>query len=119
MTRITESDIEEFTIELLERSSYQYLYGPDIAPNGDTPERKTFEDVLLVDRLRMAVGRINPNIPESAREDVIKQILRINSPELILNNESFHRMLTEGIKVIGSSQILTKIPIKSPLNHHF
>ncbi len=99
MARITESDIEGFTIELLEKSGYQYLYGPDIAPDGDTPGRKTFEDVLLIDRLRIAVGRINPNIPKSAREDTIKQILRINSPELITNNEAFHRMLTEGIKV--------------------
>ena len=30
MTRITESAIEEFAIELLEKSGYQYLYGPDI-----------------------------------------------------------------------------------------
>jgi hypothetical protein len=34
-----------------------------------------------------------------AREDAIKQIQRLNSPELIANNEAFHRMLTEGIKV--------------------
>ncbi|MCK5673440.1 MAG: hypothetical protein KAH95_08680, partial [Spirochaetales bacterium] len=27
------------------------------------------------------------------------QIQRLNSPELIANNEAFHRMLTEGIKV--------------------
>jgi len=33
------------------------------------------------------------------RGDAIKQILRLNSPELIANNEAFHRMLTEGIKV--------------------
>jgi len=45
------------------------------------------------------VGRINPAIPADAREEAIKQILRLNSPELIANNEAFHRMLTEGIKV--------------------
>jgi len=53
----------------------------------------------LLDRLRASVGRINPQIATSAREDAIKQIQRLNSPELIANNEEFHRMLTEGINV--------------------
>ena len=97
--RITESDIEEFAIELLEKQGYRYIYAPDIAPDSDTPERNRFEDVLLLDRLRTAVSRINLKIPPDAREDAIKQIQRLNSPELIANNEAFHRMLTEGIKV--------------------
>lgn len=99
MTKMTESAIEEFTIELLEKSGYQYIYAPEIAPDSATPERKTFDEVLLLERLKKAVGRINPTIPADAREDAIKQILRLNSPELIANNEAFHRMLTEGIKV--------------------
>jgi len=97
--KITESTIENFAIELLEKQGYQYIYAPDIAPDSDTPERKTFEDVLLLERLQTAVGRINPTIPADIREDAIKQIQRLNSPELIANNEAFHRMLTEGIKV--------------------
>lgn len=96
---ITESSIEQFAIELLEKQGYQYLYGPDIAPDSETPERQSFDDVILLDRLRSAVARINPTVPIDAREDAIKQILRLNSPELITNNETFHRMLTEGIKV--------------------
>ncbi len=61
MTRITESAIEEFAIELLEKSGYQYVYAPNIAPDSDTPERARFEDVLLLERLRKAVGRITQN----------------------------------------------------------
>nr|WP_207640822.1 type I restriction endonuclease subunit R [Desulfitibacter alkalitolerans] len=99
MNRITENVIEEFAIELLEKSGYQYIYAPDIAPDSDAPERQSFEDVLLLEHLKTAIGRINPKIPTDAREDAIKQIQRLNSPELITNNEAFHRMLTEGIKV--------------------
>lgn len=99
MKRITESDIEEFTIDLLENLGYHYIYAPDIAPDSDSPERESFEDVLLLERLQNAVGKINPKIPAEAREDALKQIQRLSSPELIANNESFHRMLTEGIKV--------------------
>jgi hypothetical protein len=61
MTRITESSIEEFAIELLEKSGYQYLCAPDIASDSDTPERNRFEDVLLLERLQSAVGRITQN----------------------------------------------------------
>ena len=99
MERITENDIETYAIELLEKLGYQYIYGPDIAPDSETPERERFEDVLLLERLRSAVARINPSIPADVREEAIKQVQRLNSPELIANNEAFHRMLTEGIKV--------------------
>ena len=97
--KLTESEIETFAIELFERLGYQYIYAPSIAPDSDTLERERFEDVLLLDRLRTAVARINPAIPFDVREEAIKQIQRLNSPELIANNEAFHRMLTEGIKV--------------------
>ena len=65
MTRITESSIEEFAIELLKKSSYQYVYATDIAQDSDTPERNRFEEVLLLERLQSAVGRITQNKAKS------------------------------------------------------
>ena len=50
--KITESAIEEFAIDLLEKQGYQYIYAPDIAPDSETPERSSFEDVLLLERLK-------------------------------------------------------------------
>ncbi|MBU0698197.1 MAG: DEAD/DEAH box helicase, partial [Proteobacteria bacterium] len=97
--KITESEIETFAVDLLESSGYQYIYGPDIAPDSDTPERSSFEDALLLERLQTAVRRINPSLPAAVIEDAIKQIQRIHSPQLIANNETFHRLLTEGVKV--------------------
>ena len=38
MTRLTESAIEEFAIQLFEELGYQYIYAPDIAPDGDQAE---------------------------------------------------------------------------------
>ena len=99
MTRITENTIEEFAIKLLEHLGYQYIYAPDIAPDTATPERATYEEVLLLGRLEKAIRRINPSIPYDTQTEALKEIQRINSPELLTNNEAFHRMLTEGIKV--------------------
>ena len=99
MSRITENVIEEFCIELLEKQGYEYIYAPDIAPDSDNPLRSSFEEVLLFNRLSDAVARINSTIPHDAQQEAIKEIVRIHSPELLTNNESFHRMLTEGVKV--------------------
>ena len=84
--KITESAIEKFAIELLEKKGYQYIYAPDIAPDLSAcdmpapcrgtmhraPTRQSFEDVLLIAHLKTAVGRINPSIPTDIREDAIK-----------------------------------------------
>jgi type I restriction enzyme R subunit len=124
-TKITESAIETFAIELLEKCSYQYIYAPSIAPDSETPERESFEDVLLIERLRTAVGRINPTVPADIRENAVKQIQRLNSPELIANNEAFHRLLTEGIKVTfrknGHSRgdLVWLVDFKNPENNDF
>lgn len=99
MTKLTESTLETFAIEQLEQMGYQYLYTPGISLDEEKPERSSYEDVLLLGRLREAVRRINPDIPDEIREEAIKTIQRIGSPDLIANNESFHRMLTEGISV--------------------
>lgn len=106
--RITENTIEDFAIKLLERLGYDYIYAPNIAPDlpvrgtqtgGTNPERSSYEEVLLTGRMAKAVRRINPTVPAEAQQEAIKEIQRIHSPELLTNNESFHRLLTEGIKV--------------------
>ncbi|NUN09073.1 MAG: type I restriction endonuclease subunit R [Ignavibacteriaceae bacterium] len=123
--KITESEIESYAIALLERHRYGYIYGPDIAPDSETPERASFGEVVLTDRLRSAVARINPSVPSGELEEAIKQVSRINSPELIANNETFHRMLTEGIKIdyqkggYTRGDIVWLIDFENPENNDF
>jgi len=125
MTRITENTIESFAIELLEKLGYAYIYAPDIAPDSENPERESFEQVLLVQRLQNAVRKINPSIPAAAQSEAIKEIQRIASPELLANNETFHRLLTEGIpvskRVDGDDRgdRVWLIDFKNPQNNEF
>jgi type I restriction enzyme R subunit len=125
MTRITENSIEEFAIELLDKLGYEYIYAPNIAPDGETPERETYEQVLLVGRLQNAVKRINKSIAADAQAEAIKEIQRIASPELLANNEAFHRLLTEGIpvskRVDGDDRgdRVWLIDFKNPYNNDF
>lgn len=99
MTKITENNIEDFTIALLEELGYDYIYAPDIGPDSNHPERASYEEVLLSRRMSAAVKRINPTIPQDAQDEALKEVHRIHSPELLTNNESFHRLLTEGVYV--------------------
>jgi type I restriction enzyme R subunit len=125
MVKITESAIEKVAIEGLEALGYLYLYGPDIAYDGDTPERESYDQVLLLSRLKKAIGRINSSIPNNTQLEAIKEIQRIASPELLTNNESFHRLLTEGIpvtkRVDGNDRgdRVWLLDFKNPYNNEF
>ena len=99
MTKLLESDIEQMAINLLKAKRWEYLYGPDIAPDGETPMRVAFDEVVLREKLERAVVRLNPSIKEEVRDEAIKTVLRIASPDTLANNEEFHRLLTEGVPV--------------------
>ncbi|MBE0513419.1 type I restriction endonuclease subunit R [Sulfurimonas sp.] len=99
MTKITENEIELFAIELLERLGFEYIYAPNIAPDSQTPMRESFEDVILKDKLQNALIAINPTLEYDLIEYAIKQCQRLRSTELLRDNETFHKVLTEGITV--------------------
>lgn len=98
-TKLTESAIETLAIQQLELQGYSYLHGSVIAPDGPAPERSSYGDVILEERLRAAVRRINPKLPSLECDAAVKDVLRISSPELLVDNEASHRLLTEGVPV--------------------
>lgn len=59
----TEDDIEAYNLELLDALGYGYKHGYILEPEGAGPERQSFSEVLLKDRLTQALARINPHIP--------------------------------------------------------
>lgn len=95
---ITENEIEEMALETLSNNlGYEIAFGPDTV-DCENPER-THAEVILSSRLRDAINRINQKIPEEAREEAYKKVMRIASTELLASNEAFHVMLTDGIDV--------------------
>jgi len=101
MNPLDEAQLEIAVCDWLkaEPLGWQYAHGPEIAPDGDTPEREDWGDVVLAGRLRDALQRINPSIPGEAIEEAMRQVLRPESPSLIENNRRFHQMLTDGVDV--------------------
>ncbi|HEY9866695.1 MAG TPA: type I restriction endonuclease subunit R [Candidatus Obscuribacterales bacterium] len=99
MAFTTEDEIELYNLELLENLGYNYRNGHDIEPEGQHPERESFSDILLKDRLKNAIAKLNPDIPLEAREEAFKQVITLSAPDLLNNNETFHKYLTEGIDI--------------------
>lgn len=95
----TESTVEEAALEVFAALGYTILHGPNIAPGEMFAERSSYQDVVLVDRLRAALTRINPTIPAAAIEEAIRKLLRSESPTLEENNRRFHRLLVDGVSV--------------------
>ena len=97
---ITEDHVEEATLQILKDDlGYNYIYGPDISHDGKTPQRKSYQEVVLVEKLKDALQKINPDIPKEARDEAVKKVLRTSSPKQILDNQHFHKLLTDGVPV--------------------
>lgn len=97
--QFNESTIEEAAISWFQELGYEYLTGPDIAPGEPAAERDSFGDMVLAERLRRAIDRLNQDIPTEAREEALRKVLRPESPSLIANNRAFHAMLRDGVPV--------------------
>jgi type I restriction enzyme R subunit len=115
MTNFTESEIEIFSLDELKDLGFSYIPGPSIAPDaeafqgfwvgepaspyGGPEKRATYGDVVLKHTLEQVIHRLNPAVPETARQEALKATLSVFSPQLIDANESFQKMLAEGVPV--------------------
>jgi len=97
----TESVVEEATLAWLQALGYGVLHGPDIAAGEPAAERSdsNYRDVLLEQRLRKALARLNPDLPPDAIEDAFRKLTRADAPSLVERNRVVHRMLVEGVAV--------------------
>lgn len=95
---ITENEIEDIALSYLQGLGYTYQLGTVISPDGEHPERQ-YNEVVLVTRLRDAIDKLNPTLSQDAKEDALKKVLRTESPNALINNEHFHRYLTDGVDV--------------------
>ena len=96
---VTESTVESAALEWFRELGYAVLHGPEMGPEGLFTERTSYSDVVLVDRLGQAVAKLNPRIPENARKEAVRKLLRSEHPTLIQNNRRFHRYIVDGVPV--------------------
>ncbi|HEC57421.1 MAG TPA: type I restriction endonuclease subunit R [Candidatus Syntrophoarchaeum butanivorans] len=96
---IDEQTLEKATMDWLKDLGYEVAFGPDISPGGERQERDNHSDVILLERLRYSLERINRKVPDEAIEEAIHRILNISSPNIENANREFHLMLRNGVRV--------------------
>lgn len=96
---MTEDQLEQEALGWFTDVGYTHVHGPNIAPDGEAPERGDYRQVVLADRLRRAIASLNPAIPPAARDDALKQVLDLGVPSLLAANRRFHQLLIGGVPV--------------------
>ncbi len=99
MHNFTEYQLEHAALEWFKDLGYEIIFGPDIALDGDKPERRDYASPILENRLRDALVTINKKIPAGAIEEALRKITIPEHPSLIVNNRNVQKMITDGIDV--------------------
>jgi type I restriction enzyme R subunit len=96
---LNETALEKAILDLFGELGYQTAHGPAIGPNGETPQRASYAEVILSDRLRASLKRINPGLPADALDAATKTITRSEGGTLLEENRRFHAFLVDGVAV--------------------
>lgn len=96
---MTEDQLEQQCLEWFAEGGWEIAHGPDLAPEGEAPERADYRQVLLLADLEAAIHRINPHLPQSAVEQAVAVVRKPESLDVVVSNRAFHRLLLDGVPV--------------------
>ena len=96
---LSESTVEAVALDWLAALGWTVAHGPEIAPGTPAAERADYGRVVLTNRLRYALARLNPDLPDDALGDALRRLTRPAGATLEARNRDFHRMLVAGVTV--------------------
>ena len=99
MSNFAESDVEQAALDWLEGLGWHVAHGPDIAPESAGAERADYGRVVLEQRLRDALARLNPDLPAEALDDAFRKLTQPEGVMPEVRNRAFHRMVVDGVTV--------------------
>ena len=114
MALITEDHLEQQCLEWFKELGYAYAFAPNLAPDGTSPERTDFRQVILTGHLRSALQRLNLGVPASTIESALLQLANPNVPGLLASNRNFHRWMTQGLPITtmdGDQQVGIRLKV--------
>lgn len=102
------------------------LYG-EWASGASSEGRETDHEVVLVRRLKAALARLNPTVPEAALDQAVEELTRDRSKMVPVNaSQEFYRLLKDGVKValpdshgVVSPEIVRVIDWRDPAANEF
>ena len=96
---LTELLLEQQCLQWFQDNGWTSAFGPDIAHDGQTPERANYREVVLTQRLARSLARLNPQAPATVIDEAIQRLVKLDHPIPEQRNRDFHRLLLSGLKV--------------------
>jgi type I restriction enzyme, R subunit len=91
--------VERPALDWLRLAGWGLVHGAELSPDSPNGERKIWSDVVLIERLRRAVARINPKLPPEAVQRVCELAVTGTSPSPIEDHRGFHELLLSGVPI--------------------
>ena len=98
MAWLSESVVEQATLDWFRALGYDVVGGPDMPP-GPQALRQSYADAFFPSVVRSALARLNPRLPDEALDDAFRKLTRPDGPTLEARNRAFHRMAVDGVTV--------------------
>ena len=99
MSDLTESVVEQAALSWLEGLGWDVVHGPDVAPEAAGAERADYGRVVLEQRLRDALTRLNADLPAEALDDAFRKLTNPEGVSLEVRNRAVHRMVVNGVPI--------------------
>ena len=99
MVGLSEADVEELTLDCLRQLGWAVAHGRDLTPDVAGAERENYGQVILAGRLQAVLERLNPGLPDEARQDAARKLIRPAGATLEARNRAFHHMVVDGVGV--------------------
>ena len=96
---LNENDIEQLTLQQLQSLDWEYRYGKDLPVHEGEFARSNLSGVVFIEQLREAVRKLNPELPESAVDSVVKSATKSDIGDLVVRNQAFYKLLRDGVRV--------------------
>ncbi|TAK35684.1 MAG: type I restriction endonuclease subunit R [Chloroflexota bacterium] len=97
--RLVQKTFADYLENILGWESVYAHNAETFGPNG-TLGRANEREVVLVRDLRAALSRLNPGLPESAREDAVQKLTQVDfTRSLLQHNRDFYGLIRNGVPV--------------------
>lgn len=94
----TEAIVEQAALAWLESAGWHIRNGAEIAPGEPAAERDDYGQVVLAQRLRDALARLNSALPAEALEEAFRKLTRPEGADLIVRNHALHRLKADCVR---------------------
>ncbi len=99
MTGLHEAEVEQAALGWLGQLGWVVRDGAGLCREDGAGERQDHSAVVLAERLRAALERLNPELPGDALDDAFRRLTTLVGSTLADRNRALHRMLVDGVAV--------------------